>query len=57
MMKMEKKQYICPELYVHDMDVQTMMALSYTGQAADPDEDVLVNEREDKYSDIWGNDY
>lgn len=54
---MKKNQYIRPEMEIHAVAPQTMLALSAPkfGEA-DPDIDVLVNERDGKFTDVWGND-
>lgn len=54
---MKRNKYVRPEISVHDLEVQQMISLSLTGGPASSEYDALVNEREDDFSDIWGNEY
>lgn len=54
---MKKNQYIRPEMEIHAVASQTMLALSTIPGEADPTIDVLANEHDEKFTDIWGNDF
>ncbi len=47
-----KKIYATPEVEIHTVELENMIALSIMGGTADPNGDVLVNEQKDW--DIWG---
>ena len=50
---MKKNQYIAPSVEIHTLEAENMMVLSATRNPADKDNEVLTNERDDEYSDIW----
>ena len=50
---MKKNQYIAPSVEVHALEAENMMALSTSRNPANKDYNVLTNERDDDYSDIW----
>lgn len=55
---MKKKKYICPEVSVYALETQgSMLSLSLSDEGASSRYGVDVNERDDEFSDIWGNDY
>lgn len=54
---MKKNKYICPEVKVYNMEVQNMLALSKVNGEADAKKPVLTNERDEKFVDIWGNEF
>ncbi len=51
-----KKRYIRPEMRTHVVESQTMLAISYVDMEADPNEPVLINGYDDKFTDLWENE-
>lgn len=54
---MKKNKYVCPEVSVYDLEVQNMLALSRTDSPADSKSAIETNEFDDKFTDIWGNEF
>ena len=55
---MKKNQYIAPSVEVHALEAENMMAasdISVYNSSARKDCDVLTNERDGAFTDIWGN--